>query len=242
MNCGVNGVGLINGTGSGSDFEHITPYDSIPNTPQLSRSLSTASLNVFNQQFGKSLSLAKTQTLADEKVFARYDDMPIVNIQMQNYGGLDLYENEYCVNIEGFVDPEQLKVYRAEYAAILFCWGLPANRLKILKFNYTHNHSYNAELRYRKGQSDFQEHYGEIGWCDDSKIEMDDTPRTKWKKTQDKKKCHFCELEVTKRLSVCTKCNHIMHDVCSIIWWEENAMRECPSGCGCECLMRDAAM
>lgn len=242
VNCGVNGVGLINGTGSGSDFEHITPYDSIPNTPQLSRSLSTASLNVFNQQFGKSLSLAKTQTLADEKVFARYDDMPIVNIQMQNYGGLDLYENEYCVNIEGFVDPEQLKVYRAEYAAILFCWGLPANRLKILKFNYTHNHSYNAELRYRKGQSDFQEHYGEIGWCDDSKIEMDDTPRSKWKKTQDKKKCHFCELEVTKRLSACTKCNHIMHDVCSIIWWEENAMRECPSGCGCECLMRDAAM
>ncbi|KAG0675710.1 hypothetical protein C6P40_001448 [Pichia californica] len=218
-------------TGVGTSFDHLNAYDGISNTPQLSRSISAASLNVFNQQFGKVLNTNKGVNNNNNNT-----DIPIVNIQMVNFAELDLYENEYCVNIEGFVDPEELKIYRAEYASILFCWGLRANRLKILKFNYNNSNNKYERIEYSKNESDYKEHYGEIGWCYDSKISLEDTPQVKWIKTHEKNKCHFCDLEVTKRLSVCTKCNHIMHDVCSIVWWEEDGMAECPSGCGCQCL------
>ena len=127
-----------------------------------------------------------------------------------------------------------MKEYRAEYASILFYWGLPTNRIKILKFNYNTNSTDENENK----KSDFQEHCGDIGWCDDCRIEEDDTPREVWKKFHDKNKCTYCDLAVTKRLSVCTNCNHIMHDRCAVIWWEEDKMDQCPSGCGCMCMVR----
>lgn len=260
-----------------ADIEHSGAYDIVSastsnNLPGLTRSISTASLNIFNQQFGKSLPKTPTSD-KDESNGSRYDDFvgvvgapPVVNIQMLNVAELDLYENEYCVNIEGFIDPEELKIYRAEYASILFSWGLPASRLKILKFNYnTIAEKMEPELKMdnmkrkdktkdvkeaengdekekgdytviSKKDSDFKEHHGEIGWCEDTRIEDTDSALVKWRKAHDKKKCQFCGQEVTKRLSVCTKCNHVMHEACAIIWWEDNGMRECPSGCGCKCL------
>lgn len=162
------------------------------------------------------------------------EQMPVVNIEMKNTLELDLYESQYCTNIASFVNINNLKEYRAEYASILFYWGLPTNRIKILKFNYNTNSTDENENK----KSDFQEHCGDIGWCDDCMLEEDDTPKEIWKKFHDKNKCTYCDLAVTKRLSVCTNCNHIMHDRCAVIWWEEDKMDQCPSGCGCMCMVR----
>lgn len=210
-------------------IEPNSVYDGMPCAPQLLRTISTASSNVFNQQFTKSLTHSNNSSKLIE---TELDGAPVVNVQMMNTKELDLYEDQYCVNIEAFVDSEQLKIFRSDYASMLFCWGLPSNRLKILKFNY-HN---NFVLGNKSKVSAFEEHCGEIGWCEDAKIEEGDSPHMKWNKTQDKTKCQYCELEVRKRLSVCYKCNHIMHDTCAIIWWEEEGMDECPSGCGCNCI------
>lgn len=157
-------------------------------------------------------------------------EAPNVIIQMTNSNDLDLYTDEHCVNIEAFVSEQDLRNYRSEYASILFSWGFPENRLKVLKFNYTNN-----ELR---NSDDFKEHCGAIGWYDDIRVNLFDSSHTKWEKTHDKSKCNFCQLTVEKRLSVCSKCNHIMHDTCALVWWVENEMSECPSGCGCSCLSR----
>jgi WD40 repeat protein len=212
-----------------ASIDYSMVIDSVPNSfVPIPRSMSTTSMNIFNQQFSKTMNL-KANVSENESTA---DNAPVFKIQMQNVNELDLYEDQYCVNIEKFLNPVELREFRSEYASILFCWGLPANRLKILKFNY---HSNSIPEYYNKG-SDFLEHYGEIGWYDDSKIEEFDIPKVKWEKSHDKNKCNYCQLPVTKRLSVCTKCNHIMHDVCAIEWWEENKMDECPSGCGCECL------
>lgn len=48
------------------------------------------------------------------------------------------------------------------------------------------------------------------------------------------KNCNFCGLEVKRRLFTCYKCEHILHAHCANEWWKVS--RECPTGCGCECL------
>lgn len=154
-------------------------------------------------------------------------EAPKVVINMINSSDLDLYTDEHCVNIEAFVLEQDLKNYRSEYASILFSWGLPESRLKVLKFNYANN---------RKNTGDFIEHCGAIGWYNDINIKVSDPSCIKWEKAHKKSKCNFCQLAVKKRLSVCSKCNHLMHDTCALIWWVDNEMRECPTGCGCDCL------
>lgn len=203
-------------------FQGSDIHSNLSVAPQLSRSVSLHS-NVFSQQFSRAVPVRMN---SNDKVMA--DEIPKVNIQMMNTTELDLYENQYCVNIESFVDLKKLEDYRRQYASILFSWGLPANRLKVLKFNYS--------SKSEASSNDFKEHYGAVGWCEDFKYQATESPLEKWKKFHHKNKCNYCGMAVTKRLSVCSKCNHIMHDSCALEWWETNKMDQCPSGCGCYCL------
>lgn len=46
--------------------------------------------------------------------------------------------------------------------------------------------------------------------------------------------CNYCGLEVKRRVFTCYKCEHIQHAHCANEWWKVS--RECPTGCGCQCL------
>lgn len=108
--------------------------------PQMVRSMSTASSNVFSKNFRSNKAMiAANAAMVNHKV----------HIEM-----MDVHQNDefdYLFPLTQFLDKQELHAYRAEYASILFCWGLPLSRLKILKFNYTSK------------SDEFKEHVGEIG-------------------------------------------------------------------------------
>ncbi|GME79521.1 unnamed protein product [[Candida] boidinii] len=83
--------------------------------------------------------------------------MPKVNITMMNIETLDLYDDVYCMPLLDDLDKRKLNVIRSEYASLLYYWGLPVNRVKILKFNYSdkvNTNGYEFNDSYSNGDND----------------------------------------------------------------------------------------
>ncbi|EGV65331.1 hypothetical protein PSN45_002519 [Yamadazyma tenuis] len=165
---------------------------------------------------------------------------PVVNIEFQNVDSLDLFDDLYTKSLLSLQEDKKIKMYREQYAEMLYCWGLPANRIKILKFNYP-----NPE----KANSKFEEHRCSFGFREKAKTltgvpyvhsnsTIDSSKENPWNlnKANQLKYCNLCNLLVSKRLVVCTNCEHVLHSSCALEWWSENEEQECPSACGCKCL------
>ncbi|KAK6456325.1 uncharacterized protein RJT20DRAFT_128180 [Scheffersomyces xylosifermentans] len=174
---------------------------------------------------------------------------PTVTVEMQNTDKLDLFDDVYTSSLLHSQDEHKIKLYREQYADMLYVWGLPVNRIKILKFNYP-----DVEEKSLTGYiSPFNVHKCSIGMRGKSRQNPNQeflsfvtpipTARSNaWNtsKRSNMKYCNLCNLVVSKTLVVCTNCEHVLHTSCAAEWWPGEAGREanteCPSGCGCHCL------
>lgn len=164
---------------------------------------------------------------------------PMVNVQLVNENELDLFENEFSSGLLSSQDINKIKSYRQQYADMLYLWGLPINRLKILKFNY-------SDIDKESSLPEFEVHKCLIGLREkDSGLNLayqGNLPIAKvngWEAHNRRKvkNCNYCNLLVSKSLVVCTNCEHVMHSDCAVEWWsQDDHTQECPSGCGCNCL------
>lgn len=174
---------------------------------------------------------------------------PSFTIEMKNIESLDLYEHVYSGSLLSQLDTEKIMSYREKYAEALFLWGLPFNRIKILKFNYPEKlHEFQSEssfaahtceygFRYRKALGPNQELLAPITPIASAKNNSWNT--SKRSKLQ---YCGLCGLVISKRVVLCIHCEHVLHSDCAASWWfpddiENDAEeKECPVGCGCNCL------
>lgn len=166
---------------------------------------------------------------------------PVVQVTYQNVDSLDLFDDVYTRSLLSSQEEEKIKAYREQYAEMLFLWGLPANRIKILKFNYP-----NATPD--DGNSRFNEHHCSFGFRKQTQavkgptVHEGSTVNSSYKnawvgnKSNKLKYCSMCNLLVSKRLVICTNCEHVLHSNCALEWWKDNEEEDCPSGCGCKCL------
>lgn len=169
----------------------------------------------------------------------------LISYELQNIADLDLYETSYDMLLLDTQDENRIKSYRTQYAEMLFSWGLPFNRIKILKFNY-------PEAK-EVADSSFAVHKSNFGLrktkalkyeTRDGKTEntIGFSESNPWFSFRRKcKACTLCGLPVTKRFTICVACEHILHAHCAIEWWSSSSLKdpisnECPSGCGCACL------
>lgn len=163
---------------------------------------------------------------------------PVVSIEMTNVDSMDFYEDTYVGGLLSSVDTHRLARYRQEYADLLYMWGLPVNRIKILKFNYADGqvpsladdaHSCHIALRSRRKQNPHQAFVNFVTFIELSKANS-------WNlgKRNIIKYCNLCSMVVIKNFVACTTCEHLMHTECAIDWWRDDD--ECPSGCGCKCM------
>lgn len=175
---------------------------------------------------------------------------PSFTIEMKNIESLDLYEHVYSGSLLSELDTEKITSYREKYADSLFLWGLPFNRIKILKFNYpeklneSHSSSYFGAhtceygFRSRKAMGPNQQLLAPITPIPTAKNNSWNT--SKRNKIQ---YCGLCALVISKRVVLCIHCEHVLHSDCAASWWfsEEGEddleeLKECPVGCGCNCL------
>ncbi|RLV91653.1 Maintenance of telomere capping protein 5 [Spathaspora sp. JA1] len=165
---------------------------------------------------------------------------PSVTIEMQNVEELDLYENVHCQSLLNGQDDLKIRNYRQLYGDMLYNWGLPVSRIKILKFNYPEVeqevkfdlHKCKIGLRKRSKQLPGQNFLNAISTIVASKPNAWNT-----NKRSILKYCNLCNLIVTKNFTLCIICEHVLHTDCAMEWWAGDNT-ECPSGCGCTCLDR----
>ncbi|GMG59192.1 unnamed protein product [Ambrosiozyma monospora] len=198
--------------------------------------------NVFNNAFGQAVNASRHPSVSSNhaKLQNHNDNSTVVKIDFINKEQFDLFEDDYSLNMQSVMDAEKLNRWRSEYASLLYLWGLPVSRAKILKFNYStsdeNNSSRNNSHSYQNSEN-YKEHRGSIGWFA-SNVNSDEAyeAMNPWEVVQETRSCHFCGLPVTKRVAACIACNHMLHSECAMEWWVEEDMNECPSGCGCKCL------
>lgn len=224
------------------------------NTTQngLSHRRSSVHLNAIPK---KSKGLPTKKTSAPLKNRARLP--PVVTIDIMNASSLDLFDDSYNSSLLDSQDHEKIRIYREQYAEMLFLWGLPVNRIKVLKFNYP-----NAEDSKLNPTDDstsqFIIHKVMFGIRNKNKplqqpsslqqlvatpTNISSAKHNSWNsgKRNSLKYCSLCDSIITKRVMVCTNCEHVLHSECAVEWWgaeeatDENDL-ECPSGCGCKCL------
>lgn len=170
---------------------------------------------------------------------------PFITIEMQNTESLDLFDDVNSLFLLDTQQQEKYRAYREQYADMLYIWGLPINRIKILKFNYPGftNGPKNVESLFEAHKCN----YGlrKIKPSQKSKITKFHSPiktigTNSWNmnKKDKLKYCNLCNMLITKRLVVCINCEHVLHSHCAVEWWasDNDFDLECPSGCGCNCL------
>lgn len=176
---------------------------------------------------------------------AHPDEGPQFSLEMCNVDDLDLFENRNTLTLLDSQDSAKIRLYREEYADMLYLWGLPINRISVLKFNY---------LDGRKDSSTFiDEHRLKICLRDGQDQQQDGhhllpSQHTKgpsgamaWRQAHKTTKyCQFCNLIVAKLAVACNICEHVLHADCAAAWKAETEgtemSSECPGGCGCNCV------
>lgn len=215
----------------------------------------------FNVDYAKKQIMATPNT---PYIKTRARNPPIVTLELLNTDSLDLYDDVYTQSLLGSSNEEKVKIYREQYADLLYIWGLPISRIKILKFNYPNVdkiEGYKSPFDVHSGSFGIRKKQGKRNaYVSDDTSARFVTPVTTslnqpqaWNssKTNFLKYCNLCGLPVTKRLVICTNCEHVLHSHCAAEWWsteeetvivdgedadEEKELQECPSGCGCHCL------
>ncbi|KAK6197989.1 uncharacterized protein RJT21DRAFT_122857 [Scheffersomyces amazonensis] len=203
-------------------------------TPRpLSKRTSKVLNNTKNRKYGNGAQTGAAPPLA-----------PQVNIDFYNVPELDLFEDMFTVPLLSCQDEQKINSYRQQYADMLYIWGLPINRIKILKFNHPPTtlavskrvneqsvHGCKFGLRYKVRQHHDQEFHQAITPIGSARSNAWNTSRRNVIKY-----CNYCNLIVSNNLVVCTNCEHIVHTECASQWWADGQEDECPSGCGCKCL------
>lgn len=154
--------------------------------------------------------------------FQNDHQIPDIKIEILHDDVLDLLSSAN----HSLLDPEdetKYRNYRYQYAELLYHWGLPIHRVKLLKFSINKNtkpelvdklESYNNMNGMYKGVC--------ASWFVDT---------SGYSVSQH---CNYCGLKTKRRIFICGNCQHILHANCASEWW--NMDDECPSGCGCKCL------
>lgn len=269
-----------NGHGSIASFDlhHISPerYNSFKKSIQPSSSLVPVSggstpneltprnsrffkQNGFNQRRNSVVAARKVKPPAEKypnstKNRARLP--PVVTVDIMNASSLDLFDDSYNSSLLDSQNHERIKIYREQYAEILFLWGLPVNRIKVLKFNYPN--SEDSKLNPTDdSSSQFNIHKVMFGIRNKNKPLQQPSPSQQlvavptnissarnnaWNSSKRNalKYCSLCDSIIMKRVMVCSNCEHVLHSECAVEWWGTEDTTgddlECPSGCGCRCL------
>lgn len=171
---------------------------------------------------------------------------PTITVTMKNTTSLDVFDEVYSQPLLSDIDQEKLLQYREQYADLLFIWGLPYNRVKVLKFNFSGQpsdenderfeiHKCSIGRRSRKALSSSQQLI-----CPITDIETAKDNRWNSKLRNKIQYCGLCNLQVSKRFVGCTNCEHLLHSDCAADWWlagdGDSESEECPTGCGCHCM------
>lgn len=245
-----------------SSFKKSIPFNSsyLPTELSLSHGLSKDSYLVTSpkQRFSKNSShqiqkREKNIPFSQKRTHQRNNknlarSPPFVTIEMQNVESLDLYDDVYSLLLLDSQDEQKIKAYREQYADMLYIWGLPINRIKILKFNYpgldNDTHSSDSLFDVHKcsyGLRKIKNNQKAKSLKLTNPIETIGTNAWNTNKKGLLKYCNLCNTVITKTLVVCINCEHALHSHCAVEWWandnndnDENV--ECPSGCGCNCL------
>ena len=166
-----------------------------------------------------------------------------IEVKMRNQPSLEATHDIRCFKLKDVVYEDKLMLYRSEYASLLFMWGLPASRTKILKFNYGGRVEKQSKVKIGSSTNEYHEHMGQVGWIEDNEISYMpskwhtlDVNQERRMRLIEKKKCQYCLMTVSRMITICSHCGHVMHAECAMQWWEKEHMTECPSGCGCNCL------
>lgn len=173
---------------------------------------------------------------------------PAITITMKNTTELDVFEDIYSRPFLGDIDYDALVQYREQYSDLLYIWGLQYNRAKILKFNFSGDSSIGNSIEgfsdhkctiKRRNRRAFDSSQLLTNPISDIKSAKENSWNSKLRnKIQ---YCGFCNLQINKRLVACTSCEHVMHAACAADWWLVNddieKHQECPTGCGCNCLL-----
>lgn len=128
--------------------------------------------------------------------------------------------------VRHLMDPDDAKKFRSysyQYAKLLFRWGLPLERVEMIKFSYITKQE-DSKKSVSHLADDQEDSFGglTVAWINE------------YKNNIASQHCNYCGLKVTRSVFVCQKCEHIMHAACAREWWKHSS--ECSSGCGCHCL------
>lgn len=147
--------------------------------------------------------------------------MPHVTIELTNDDVLSAIKEPLRCLLDS-EDIEKFRFYGYQYSKLLYRWGLPMQRVELLKICFQSSQKNGPDYDPRITSAN-QELFGGI--------------RLIWKDSKDKLStfynCSYCGLKVTRSIFVCENCEHIMHAFCARDWWSQS--EQCASGCGCHC-------
>lgn len=217
---------------------------------QSSPSMDLSQIDVFLDRRSRSFEASKRFGRLKKPVTAmtrrpqtkgKFKQPPSFTIQMHNVELLDLYEDAFGSPLLSGIDAKEIAEFREQYANMLYSWGLPMHRIKILKFNYPdlkidstkfESHLCSYGTRSRKAMNPKQQVLNTITPINTARFNAWNTS-----KRSVLQYCGYCGLVIPKKVVLCTKCEHIMHSDCAEDWWAgEDSKTECPTGCGCFCM------
>lgn len=149
--------------------------------------------------------------------------MPDIKVELLHDDIIEAYEQEDLLHLE-VSDIPKFQTYIYQYSKLLFRWGLPLERVKILKVSTDFRSSYSSQGIPPNNNKKSPYNGVLTHW-----IENNEFGEEKFLA----RNCNYCDLRVTRSSFICGNCQHVLHSSCARIWWEIGD--ECPSGCGCNC-------
>lgn len=170
-----------------------------------------------------SLSPPISSTVQLPKSHLYHSRIPDVSVQLVHDDVLEALEDpvRHLLDSE---DAENFRRYSYQYAKLLFRWGLPIQRVEMIKVSALTKQN-DTEKPLSLFVPDSEDSFGglTIKWINDDKENVCF------------QHCNYCGLKVTRNIFVCQQCEHVMHAACAKEWWKHSD--ECASGCGCHCLI-----
>lgn len=204
--------------------------------------------NPINRNLGRFIGKTGSGSLARSKVRSTIS----VLITISNAEELDLRAGSLASNLLSCIDQSTLKIYRKNYAELLYSWGLPYERIQVLKFNH-YDGSQNEftptvysefscqyAIRNKKFHDINQELLSPL-----SPMKFASPNAWNTVKRSQIQYCSLCNQIVSKLVLFCLDCEHVLHFGCAASWWVEMdgvSGENCPTGCGCNCESSKSAL